>query len=104
MSASGAAGGFVVTCGVFTDDAKAFVKGLNIELIDGQKLKPMIDAASSKRVEPSEFKPQSQHVEVEPSCPRCGGAMQKRIAKRGANAGGVLWGCMNFPTCRGMTS
>ncbi|MBK9348591.1 MAG: restriction endonuclease [Burkholderiales bacterium] len=38
MSAEGATGGFVVTTGIFTVDAKAFAEGRNIDLIDGHAL------------------------------------------------------------------
>lgn len=38
MAAKGAAGGFVVTSGRFTDDAIKFASGRNITLIDGPEL------------------------------------------------------------------
>lgn len=42
MAARGAAGGFVVTSGVFTPPAKDFARGRNIALIDGAKLQAML--------------------------------------------------------------
>lgn len=36
-----------------------------------------------------------------PLCPDCGGAMQLRTARRGRNAGGLFWGCADYPRCRG---
>jgi DNA-binding helix-hairpin-helix protein with protein kinase domain len=36
-----------------------------------------------------------------PACPKCGGGMQKRVARRGRNAGGAFWGCMRYPRCDG---
>lgn len=33
-------------------------------------------------------------------CPRCGGKLVIRTAKRGERAGKQLWGCSNFPKCR----
>ena len=36
-----------------------------------------------------------------PSCPLCGGTMQKRLAQRGQNAGNHFWGCRGYPNCRG---
>jgi restriction system protein len=42
MAADGAAGGFVVTCGRFTDEAKTFASGRNVTLLDGGKLEKMI--------------------------------------------------------------
>jgi len=34
------------------------------------------------------------------SCPKCGAAMVRRVAKRGENAGNEFWGCSAFPKCR----
>ncbi len=50
MAASGAAGGYFVTSGVYTAEAKEFARGLNLELIDGSGLKEMIDTARNKPV------------------------------------------------------
>ena len=36
-----------------------------------------------------------------PHCPKCGGSMILREAKKGANAGNIFWGCAKFPGCRG---
>ena len=44
MAAKGAVGGFVVTSGRFTSDAKAFAEGQNIDLIEGESLLDMIQA------------------------------------------------------------
>jgi predicted RNA-binding Zn-ribbon protein involved in translation (DUF1610 family) len=33
-------------------------------------------------------------------CPKCGGALIKRLAKRGAMAGNAFYGCANYPKCR----
>jgi len=37
---------------------------------------------------------------AERSCPKCGGHMVMREAKRGPNAGNKFWGCTNYPRCR----
>nr|WP_307761660.1 restriction endonuclease [uncultured Pseudomonas sp.] len=39
MAAEGAAGGFVVTSGRYTAEAKDFANGWNIQLVDGVLLK-----------------------------------------------------------------
>lgn len=36
-----------------------------------------------------------------PSCPRCGSSMQRRLAGRGRNAGNFFWGCTRYPNCKG---
>lgn len=100
MAAEGATGGFVVTSGVFSEDAKAFARGRNVELIDGAELKWMIDEARSpSRVYKSGDEIMSAPVQA---CPKCGGAMVRKIAKQGDNAGKAFWGCPNFPQCRGI--
>ncbi len=110
MSAEGATGGFVVTSGVFTVDARAFAEGRNIDLIDGQALTKMIDLARAARSAEQNGKTNTTAMVTpnvtseEPSCPRCGGSMVKRIAKQGSNAGGAFWGCTAFPKCRGVIS
>jgi restriction system protein len=102
MAATGAAGGFVVTSGKFTQEARSFAEGRNIDLIDGAELTAII-----KEIRP----PASQQPRAiapattsSPNCPTCGGAMIKRTAKQGANAGNQFWGCSNYPQCRGIVS
>ncbi|MDD2545407.1 MAG: restriction endonuclease [Burkholderiaceae bacterium] len=104
MAAQGAAGGFVVTSGVFTAEARSFVQGRNIELMDGPALKTMIDTVQlSKARSSAASKPVTlPAAATEPVCPRCGSAMVKRVAKQGANAGNVFWGCNAYPQCRGV--
>ncbi len=125
MAADGAAGGFVVTSGRFTEEATAFASGRNVTLVDGQKLFGMIrqakasmsgtDAANaSRRPAPPAPMPPPQPPPVTPSrtstvtasppCPICSKEMILRTAKRGANAGGAFWGCMSYPSCRGVRS
>nr|WP_309476970.1 restriction endonuclease [Trinickia acidisoli] len=113
MAAKGAAGGFVVTSGVFTRDAHEFAEGKNIELIDGTTLAAMIGKSraaprktpvSVNSVTPAPTAQLATSAATHmagPSCPRCGSAMMRRIAKQGANVGNAFWGCSEFPKCRG---
>ena len=107
MAAKGATGGFVVTSGRFTDDAKAFAAGRNVQLVDGPQLfalikqaKQSITATAQQPASKSQMA-QPQTV-IEPICPQCGSGMLKRTARKGGNAGGEFWGCSKFPTCRGV--
>lgn len=100
MAAGGAAGGFVVTSGVFSQDARSFAEGLKIDLIDGAELKRIIKEVQTST---TQVKPQSSSVaSANPNCPTCGSAMVKRTAKQGANAGNMFWGCSAYPKCRGV--
>ena len=105
MAAKGAAGGFVVTSGRFTDDAKAFADGRNVQLVDGTKLFAMIKQAKQAMTSAAPSKMSEPHMNqssasVAPCCPQCGAEMVKRIARKGGNAGGEFWGCSKFPACR----
>ena len=107
MAAKGAAGGFVVTSGRFTDDARKFAEGRNVELVDGPKLFSMIKQAKQSlaaTAQPTNNKPQmaTPKAVAATSCPLCGSGMVKRIARAGSNAGGEFWGCSTFPKCRGV--
>jgi restriction system protein len=102
MAAHGAAGGFVVTSGTFTEESRRFAEGRNVQLLDGARLNQMIGAAQAQRAAagPAVVSPQGPSSD-EPRCPRCGSAMAKRAAKRGSNAGSYFWGCAMYPNCKG---
>lgn len=109
MAAHRAAGGFVVSAGRFTDEAKAFASGRNVELIDGVALHAMLKASAD--LAPSQAAPSRSAVAPEPAreaspppCPRCGRPMVERTAKLGAGQGQAFWGCSTFPSCRGTRS
>ncbi len=106
MAAKGAAGGFVVTSGRFTDEARKFAEGRNVQLMDGTQLRVLIKqaagtpqqgAAKSGDGSPGGVAP----FAAAPSCPICAKVMVQRTAKRGANAGNAFWGCSGYPDCKG---
>ncbi len=39
---------------------------------------------------------------AQPSCPQCGGRMVLRTVRKGERAGQQLWGCVRYPSCRGI--
>lgn len=124
MAAYGVAGGFVVTSGRFTQEAAAFASGRNVQLIDGPALMQLLreargkaearptasNAAVSHGTAPSAGSAESAGivqemeptVSADPSCPKCGELMVRRVAKRGTAAGKAFWGCLEFSAgCRG---
>lgn len=110
MAASGAAGGFVVTSGRFTEEAREFAKGRNVELMGGDALIALIRSARGaehggrSRSDEAKTQPEATYTSsasATPVCPRCAGQMVRRIARKGANAGESFWGCAAFPKCRG---
>jgi len=36
-----------------------------------------------------------------PACPKCGGLMALRTARKGPRAGSQFWGCLAYPDCKG---
>jgi restriction system protein len=98
MAAKDAVGGYVVTAGVFTTEAKAFADGRNIELIDGAKLTQMIQEVQSS----NETSPKIVYeLENQPICPKCRSTMVRRSARNGSKTGQLFWGCSQYPACRG---
>lgn len=108
MAAQGAAGGFLVTSGRFTEDAAAFAAGRNVRLVDGPKLFGLLQQAKASM---AQKRPASSPVSDavrpavaahdSPACPLCRSGMVRRTARKGANEGSQFWGCSKFPVCRG---
>jgi restriction system protein len=98
IAAEGAAGGFVVTGGQFTREARQFARKTRIELIDGEALAEGI-AAIAARPSADKLEPVA---DTAPDCPRCGTVMVKRVAKQGRHAGRAFWGCGQYPKCSGI--
>ncbi len=98
MAAQGATGGYVVTSGAFTAEARAFCDGRNITLIDGPALTRMLqDIPLGSTVKArAPYPPGSA-----PRCPKCGSEMVRRSARRGSQAGADFWGCSRYPACKG---
>jgi restriction system protein len=96
MAVQGAHGGFVVTGGQFTKEAREFAAKTKIALIDGDSLGELIGSAAT---------PGPARVSVStssPACPECGRLMVKREAKHGKFAGKSFWGCAQYPQCSGI--
>ncbi len=119
MAAQRMAGGFVVTSGDFTDEARAFASGREVELINGRALQRGIRAQSTATTSPRRAqggRRASASVVVASAtptqrssnsttflCPVCDSSMVLRQARNGPNAGQNFWGCSQFgkTQCRG---
>ena len=95
MTAQGAVGGFVVTSGAFTEDARRFAEGREIELVACDQLLAMV------REQHSQTPLAKPAAAIAPSCPQCNSPMVLKIARKGAQAGSSFWGCPKYPACRG---
>lgn len=123
IAAQRLAGGYVVTSGDFTDEARRFATGRELQLINGKALANGVRAqaanakssgkvTASKGAAPVAVEPVFAEVPTEvmrtsheaaPACPVCGTSMVVRVARQGANAGKRFWGCSDFAQskCRG---
>jgi restriction system protein len=84
-----------VTTGTFTEEANAFARGKPLELVDGEALAKLVEGVQTAQAV-------RQPTTATPACPKCGGEMVQRVAKRGANAGKTFWGCQRYPQCYGV--
>jgi restriction system protein len=87
--------GIFVTTGTYTPDAIEFARDKPLELVDGAALAALVEGVQTD-------KPPATAAPATPLCPKCGGEMVKRVAKRGGNAGGEFWGCRRYPACKGV--
>jgi restriction system protein len=100
VSAQGAHGGFVVTGGEFSREAREFADSCGIKLIDGRDLERLIgEIPNRKSAADSDV---AVVTKDKPICPQCGTAMIQRTAKKGQFAGQPFWGCGRYPRCTGI--
>lgn len=91
LTASNADKVIVICSGKFTQQAIDFASDKPIELLSGNELLSLVkDVQAEPIIEPVQ----------QASCPRCGGDLVERQAKRGNNAGNTFLGCSAFPKCR----
>ncbi len=88
--------GLFATTSTFTDDAVAFAKDNDIDLLDVNRLIAMI----ARR--PPEDQQKLLDVALEgdygrPTCVNCGIKMVERTSRKD---GGKFWGCKNYPGCK----
>jgi restriction system protein len=106
MRSEGASGGFIVSSGVFTDEARQLAEGHKLQLIDGGVLLELLNTREEKTqpvvvrregpfldttLPASAWRPRAQ------PCPLCGGAMEE--AER---AGRRVLACVHHPLCEGV--
>jgi len=109
MAARRVAGGFVVTSGDFTQEARSFAEGREIQLINGKTLQRGIQAQAASGSpmsvlrEVGQPQPVAPTADATPGCPLCSAPMVLRLARNGAAAGKQFWGCSRFgqTKCRG---
>ena len=97
VAARGAAGGIVISSGTFTQEARDFAQGRQLELVDGNGLVRIITEVKEGKGQGHESIVESTRAE---RCPQCGSSLVLRTAKKGPTAGSRFWGCSSFPRCK----
>ena len=100
MSAAHAGEGVLVTSGRFTQEAIAFARKENIQLIDGADFLGKIAALEPEKAL-ALLKLATQGDFLTPTCPSC---CIKMISRKSTNEGRNFWGCRNYPGCKHMLS
>lgn len=80
----------------FTAQAKEDAKKLNVQLWD----RDVIYRLQKRGNVELKFENESKQECEDLICPKCGGTLILRIAKKGLNAGSQFYGCSNYPNCR----
>lgn len=99
MHAENASAAKFVATTTFTSEAVSFAQDKPIELIDGSQLVVLLrDVQTSAKIASPDS---AETQEVTPDCPRCGGPMVIKVAKKGRFEGKEFWACPAFPKCWG---
>ncbi|MBS1145547.1 MAG: restriction endonuclease [Proteobacteria bacterium] len=104
ISAERAVGGFIVTSGRFTDEARKIALGRSIRLVPADSLRRLIKkviASSSGEVTISPAFSRRLQDKAPPACPKCGKLMMPRTTKQIGTVIQTGWQCTSFPACLG---
>lgn len=101
MAGEEAHGAIFVTSGRYTPDAIDFARDKPMKLVDGSGLLELLKVVQRGACSRPAESPMVTVAERAVTCPQCGSAMVRRVAKQGAKAGNAFWGCSRFPACRG---
>jgi restriction system protein len=104
ISAERAVGGFIVTSGRLTDEARKTALGRSIRIVPADSLRRLIKkvmASSTGEVTISPMFSRRRYDPAPPACPECGKVMMPRTTRQGGTTVQVDWGCTSFPACQG---
>jgi len=102
MASHGATGGYFITSGSFTEEAKDFANNVSIQTLDGQSLSDLLAKVKTAPVTSFHTNQAVQSLDI-PRCPKCNSNMVRRVAKKGGNIGREFWGCTLYPNCTGVS-
>jgi formate dehydrogenase maturation protein FdhE len=90
---------------VLSSGLSSYIKGFNEILFSDAELFSL--ERRLKQFQEGNTISSKQHIDnlearysSETKCPKCGGKLVRKIAKRGASVGTEFLGCSNFPSCK----
>jgi restriction system protein len=92
-------GGFIVTSSILTTPAFEFARNNNIGVVNGNDL-----LSNNSLPDIPDEKPKRYSQDSPPQCHECGSPMRLRKAEKGYYAGQKFWGCVNYPSCKGIVN
>ena len=101
-AADGVAGGYIITSGEFTKDARAFAdKAKQVTLLNGQAFTNLVKLGRTPQVSTGKLilPPETHADPARVVCPDCSAPMIKRKALQGIYKGTHFFGCSRFPDC-----
>ena len=96
MTSEGVAEGIFITTSIYSDDAIAFAKANQIDLMDGDKMLQAILKLTEEQ-QASLLRLATAGDYTTPTCASCGVKMIPRKPKLGGKG---FWGCVNYPRCK----
>ena len=97
-------GGILVSASSFTSQARSLASHRNIDLIDGARLRQLVEAARNEDGELTVPRPVNEDESTSPRrlilCPVCGRTMVKRFERRDGQSR-AYYGCVHAPQCKG---
>lgn len=94
MHAEGVPRAYFFTSGHFTSEARAFVEGKPLDLINSNKLLFRLNALEKSKRD-SILADITESDYTTPTCPSCDTKMVRRVSRHGE-----FWGCRSYPRCK----
>lgn len=98
MKHHGAAEVKIICVGQFTAEAVSFARGKAIELVSGEDVLRLVQSVQTTHEACGDVDGGAEEELSVPSCPRCGGQMVKRKARKTQTE---FLGCLSYPKCKG---
>lgn len=107
MAATQADGGYMLTAGIYEEEAEEFVRDKNMRLFDNEGLRGLLSVLDTDTTRDAKRKHESRKYSEQVTgkrdvlCPKCGRIMVRRVERRGEVIARKYYGCPAYPSCKG---